>query len=115
MSETFEKSEPVVRTTVVNLRAEDYDVYIGRAGRGQRGYFGNPHSVGYCRICNCRHNRNESIEAYKEYFFDRLHNDPEFKARVLDLRGKKLGCFCKPKACHGIVIANYVNDQEGSE
>lgn len=29
-------------TTVVNLRFETYDVYIGRAGRGQSGFYGNP-------------------------------------------------------------------------
>ena len=27
------------RTRVVNIREEDYDVYIGRAGRGMDGYF----------------------------------------------------------------------------
>ena len=29
-------------TRVVNIRKEAYDVYIGRAGKGQDGYFGNP-------------------------------------------------------------------------
>lgn len=29
-------------TRAVNLRHEPYDVYIGRAGHGQGGYFGNP-------------------------------------------------------------------------
>ena len=29
-------------TTVVNLFKNKYDVYIGRAGKGQDGYFGNP-------------------------------------------------------------------------
>lgn len=96
------KSEPVKRTTVVNLRKEDYDVYIGRAGRGQDGYFGNPFPVS-------AGGRAASIEKYREYFFDRIAKDPEFKNRVLALRGQKLGCFCKPEACHGDVIANYVD------
>lgn len=103
------KSEPVKRTTVVNLRGGDYDVYIGRPGRGQDGYFGNPHPIGYCRICKCSHDRTESIAAFEKDFRDRLNRDPEFKNRVLDLRGKKLGCFCKPEACHGDIIANYVD------
>ena len=34
------------RTRVVNIREEDYDVYIGRAGRGMDGYFGNPFRLG---------------------------------------------------------------------
>ncbi len=29
-------------TRVVNIRKKAYDVYIGRAGKGQDGYFGNP-------------------------------------------------------------------------
>lgn len=29
-------------TKVVNIRKDDNDVYIGRAGKGQEGYFGNP-------------------------------------------------------------------------
>ena len=95
-------SEPVERTTVVNLRKEDYDVYIGRAGRGQDGYFGNPFQVS-------EGGREACIEKYREYFFDRIANDREFKERVLALRGKTLGCFCKPEACHGDVIADYVN------
>ena len=31
-----------MKTRVVNIKEEKYDVYIGRAGRGQDGYFGNP-------------------------------------------------------------------------
>ena len=27
-----------MKTTVVNIRYDDYDVYIGRAGKGQSGY-----------------------------------------------------------------------------
>ena len=30
------------RTRVVNIRKETCDVYIGRAGYGKDGYFGNP-------------------------------------------------------------------------
>lgn len=29
-------------TRVVNIRKESCDVYIGRAGQGKDGYFGNP-------------------------------------------------------------------------
>ena len=31
------------------------------------------------------------------------------KADVLQLRGKVLGCHCKPLACHGDVLADYLN------
>lgn len=90
-----------MKTTVVNIKFEPYDVYIGRAGKNQDGYFGNPFKIG--------NNRLESIEKFSLYFHSRLHNDAEFYDRVMSLKGKKLGCFCKPKDCHGDVIADFVD------
>ncbi len=86
---------------VVNMYRDDYDVYIGRAGKGQSGYFGNPFHNG---------TRSENIEAFRKYFYERLKTDPEFNRRVRNLKGKRLACFCKPKnACHGDVIVQYLN------
>ena len=34
---------------------------------------------------------------------------PEYRRRIEGLRGKTLMCFCKPLACHGDVIAEYLN------
>jgi len=48
------------------------------------------------------------MTCFADYFYERLASDPEFRERVLALRGKTLGCFCKPRACHGDVIANYL-------
>jgi hypothetical protein len=31
------------------------------------------------------------------------------KQDVLQLAGKRLGCHCKPLACHGDILADYVN------
>jgi len=97
-------------TTVVNLRVlspgwekNPEVVYIGRRGRGQDGYFGNPFPL------RPGQSRGATIEKYKRYFYDRLERDPEFKARVQGLRGKKLACFCAPSACHGNVIAEYLD------
>ena len=91
------------RTVVVNVRTERYDVYIGRAGRGRDGYFGNPFRVGVDG------SRPEVIETFRQYFTGRLGRDPEYRGRVERLRGRRLGCFCKPAACHGDVIAEYLN------
>jgi len=107
------KDRPMSNTTVVNLRTEPYDVYIGRAGHGQDGYFGNPHPIGYCQICKCVHQRGEAIAPFKKDFLIRIENDPEFRRRVLEMRGKRLGCFCKRPdrevACHGDVIVEFLN------
>ena len=92
-----------MNTTVVNLFKNKYDVYIGRAGKGQDGYFGNPFPL------KPEESRGATIERYREYFIDKIVNDPIFKARILELKGKTLGCFCKPNSCHGDVIAEYLN------
>lgn len=90
-----------METTVVNIYHKvPYDVYIGRAGKGQDGYFGNP--------CT-QYDRDTNVQQFKKYFFDRLKHDTEFALRVRNLKGKVLGCFCAPKPCHGDIIAEYVN------
>ena len=113
-------------TTVVNVHTDAYDVYIGRPGKGQDGYFGNPHPVYVankpwteCKICKRRHTRDEAIQAYMIGFERRLQTDPVFRARVEGLRGKRLGCFCRPAKgfggkllCHGQVIAGYLDGKK---
>lgn len=91
------------KTTVVNIRRNEYDVYIGRAGHGHDGYFGNPFSA------MRDGGRERAIALYEIYFYKRLQTDSEFATRVDELRGKRLGCFCSPKNCHGNVIASYLN------
>lgn len=83
-------------TRVVNLRRERFDVYIGRAGKGQDGYFGNPFKA------------DEGLATFRSYFLTKLARDAEFKRRVSELRGKVLGCFCKPGPCHGDVIVEWL-------
>ena len=87
----------MTQTRVVNLREEGYDVYIGRGSK-----FGNPFKIGPDG------NRRDVIEKYKELFYKQLDLRPEFKKDVESLRGKTLGCYCKPLACHGDVIVEYL-------
>jgi hypothetical protein len=89
-------------TEVVNLYKDAYDVYIGRAGHGQDGYFGNPVSL---QNCSSRH---ECLEKFRDYFKNRIVTDPVFCSRVEMLRGKKLGCFCMPETCHGMIIVEHL-------
>lgn len=90
-------------TKVINLYKQNHDVYIGRAGNGRDGYFGNPFPL------RAGEERGSTLEKYREYFLKRLETDSEFKEKVLSLQGKTLGCFCSPNACHGDIIAEYVN------
>lgn len=85
-------------TKVVNIKEEACDVYIGRPGP-----FGNPYPLAG--------NRKRCIQLFENYFLERVEVDEEFKQKVLALRGKKLGCYCKPAPCHGDVIKQYI-DQE---
>lgn len=81
-------------TTVVNLRDADFQVYIGRANwtrRLPRSKWMNPFRIG-------RHGtRDEVIEQYRQYVLA----SPDLMAALPELRGKVLGCWCKPQKCHG--------------
>lgn len=84
---------------VVNIhRGEDYEVYIGRAGNGKDGYFGNPFNEG---------TRTYKLKMFEQYLKDRINNDEEFRENVKSLNGKVLGCFCSPKPCHGDILLKY--------
>jgi hypothetical protein len=98
-------------TRVVNIRREMHNVYVGRAGHGYDGYFGNPfHPVG-----DGEDARITCIEQFRDYFHRRMRDDVEYARRILELRGKKLGCFCKPKVCHADIIAEYLNNLDGND
>lgn len=49
--------------------------------------------------------RAQAIDAYARH----LDRSPELLARLPELRGKALGCYCAPLACHGDVVAARVN------
>lgn len=84
-------------TKVANVdKGDRHDVYIGRGSS-----WGNPYAIGFDG------DRDEVIRKYK-YDFDRGFLKSS-KEDALKLKGKVLGCHCKPMACHGDVIANYLN------
>lgn len=80
-----------------NLNSSNYE-YIGRGS-----YWGNPHSM-----FEEGDEREEVIRKYK-YDFDYEKFINIDKSEVYKLAGKRLGCYCKPAACHGDVLADYLN------
>lgn len=90
-----------MQTLVVNLNKKRFDVYIGRPG-----LFGNPYEMSE------EADRKRVIDEFRKYFAERIKTDEEFRKAVEALRGKVLGCYCKPKPCHGDVIAQYLNGTE---
>jgi len=101
-----------VQTRLVNQEWSDrFTVDIGRANNGEShmnntpvgepGWLGNPYPESeYGRDC--------CIELFREDFEKRIESDPEFRSAVENLRGETLGCYCKPKPCHGDVILGYI-------
>lgn len=98
-------------TVVVNLRKEPYDVYIGRAGKGQLGTFGNPYHVGkICSRCKKQHlTAEDTLPCYEEHLRELL-KQKSFCYKLMSLKGKRLGCFCKPGPCHGDVIVKVLKE-----
>lgn len=81
-------------TRVVHHKREFFDVYIGRPG-----FWGNPFEIGQDG------DRETVIKKFRQWI---LSNEPEAALRRLrlhELKGKVLGCWCSPQACHGDVLA----------
>lgn len=90
---------------VVHCKREPFDVYIGRPSK-----WGNPIKL----MNNTLTERRQVLAAYKDliesgYLADAL--GPEWREIVRrELRGKVLGCWCSPLACHGDVLAEIANE-----
>ncbi len=90
------------RALVVNMRNAAYDVDISRSSK-----WGNPftHEKGKTKAQFVVATRAEAIAKYEEW----LKQQPELMAALPQLKDKVLGCWCKPLACHGDVLARLAN------
>ncbi|KAF9199550.1 hypothetical protein BGZ49_010311 [Haplosporangium sp. Z 27] len=87
------------------------NVYIGRRGvvfvDGSRyppkdSFFANPFKEG-------KHGtRSQVVEKYREYIIQERAEGRVTNEQLLELRGKNLGCWCAPQACHGGVLKEMV-------
>lgn len=102
MAKIKTKLIPISVTNVVNKNTTDqYDIYIGRGSP-----WGNPFAIGHGEGPD----RAEVITRYRDYFEEKINSDAAFRNGILSMRGMRLACFCKPEACHGDVIADYLNN-----
>jgi hypothetical protein len=100
-----EEEGKMSKTRVINKKSgEPFDVYIGRPTM-----FGNPYKMG---DPDSEGSRNLVIIKYKIWFEDQCIAKPEFRKAVEGLRGKVLACWCKPEACHGDVIVDFLDRTE---
>ncbi|ELY3731976.1 DUF4326 domain-containing protein [Cronobacter sakazakii] len=93
-------------TLVVNKdKGEKFDVYIGRGT-----IWGNPYQIGVDG------DRDEVIRKFK-YDFDKGFLKPfdNIEKNFSALKGKVIACHCKPYACHGDIIADYINSLDDGE
>lgn len=88
------------KTKVVHRGKERYDVYIGRPGP-----FGNPFKTGQDGT------KDEVIAKYKAWVL----SSPERLQELETLRGKVLGCWCKPSKCHGDAIVEILHPENTLE
>lgn len=99
----------ILITRVINIKdndsyKEDNDhyEYIGRGS-----YWGNPYSM----FDTDTDSREEVIHKFEyDFEYDMFLNKK--KNEVYKLAGKRLGCFCKPHACHGDVLADFLNSYD---
>lgn len=101
-----------MKTTNCNIYKEKCEVYCGRGKGGSipsepnlYGWLGNPIKIGSpCSICSLTHKKSgETLVCYKKYLLNKLQ-DKNWKNAFIKIKGKKLGCFCKPKPCHTDVM-----------
>ena len=89
-------------TKVINSRgANNYKgIYIGRPSK-----WGNPYTIGEDG------NRDEVCDKYEEYVL----KHPTLLSDLDELVGKTLGCWCKPKRCHGQFLLKLIQERFGGE
>jgi hypothetical protein len=79
---------------VVHCKRATFDVYIGRPSK-----WGNPFVIGRDGT------RAEVVAQYRRW----LLTQADLLAALPELKGRTLGCWCAPHACHGDVLAELAN------
>ena len=86
----------VIMCKVVNLKKEKYDIYIGRGSK-----WGNP----FIMRDYSQQERDRVCDEYEKWFWT-----TDLPKQLYELKDKILGCYCKPKRCHGDFLAKEVNN-----
>lgn len=97
-------------TTVVNVKkrlplVDPPYVYIGRGSP-----WGNPFThlpLAGTKAAYQVATREEAIEKYREWIL----KQPALLKRLGELKGKVLGCYCKPQSCHGDVLVELIEER----
>lgn len=101
--------KPIKKAMVVNVRNAAYDVLVDRTTK-----WGSPYTHVRDRTTRAQHivaTRVEAIACYEIW----LKSNPALMACLPELKGKVLGCWCAPLACHADVLVRLANGGESDE
>jgi hypothetical protein len=85
-----------MKDLLVHCKKKPFDIYIGRPSK-----WGNPF------ILDKDGTRAEIIEKYRKWIL----TQPNLLNDLHELKGKVLGCWCYPLACHGSVLLEMANQE----
>ena len=71
--------------------------------------FCNPFKIGK------QGDREEVLNKYEEYIRKKIENNNELKKKLINMRGKNLGCWCYPEKCHGDILLKIIEELYTSE
>lgn len=81
------------------------NIYIGRrvvyVKGAEKSKWCNPFSVKKYGLDKC-------LELFEDY----IRNDPDLISSILELKNKKLGCWCNPGKCHGDILLKLLKEKE---
>lgn len=94
---------------VLNKRTDQIPadaVYIGRPSD-----WGNPftHLKSGTLASHQVNTRDQAVARYRDYL---LQTRPDLLARLHELRGRDLVCWCAPQSCHGHILLELANTPE---
>jgi len=90
---------------VVHCKKELYDVYIGRPSKWGNPFSHLPNSIAKYKV----ETRDEAVAKFEEWI---TKGEGQHLLKDLhELKGKVLGCWCKPQSCHGDVLLKLANTE----
>lgn len=108
MDDFFDSFRPVKKlkhtTRVVHFKKEEYDVYIARPSK-----WGCPFTIIKDRKTKAEfvvNSRKEALDKYRDWIEN--GDGKHLLGDLHELKDKTLGCWCKPKTCHGDVLVELV-------
>jgi hypothetical protein len=101
--------------SVVNWKTDGFDVYIGRHVpdgppdiRPEQCIYGNPFILHDVENAD---ERARVIRSYEKWLLSPVQRELVQRAKTA-LPGKVLGCWCKPKPCHGDILLRTVTESQ---